>query len=408
MTQHRVPSLSLILILLFTVTSPLAASWDEGVAAFQAGQYHDAVVKFRDVVNRSPESPQGYYMLGLSLLQQNQAKAAIEPLGKAVELAADNPQYRLTLAQGHIKAHNNNAALATLAAQDPAVLPAQQLSAFNTLLARSAAGSDQIRLAETALQRALEKSPKEKNLHLSLALLAAKSGRGADEFAALAAALELDPSDTDLGRKAVHKAFALAADASGEERTVWYLKGAKRARQIKDPTAVAEVALLLGEAEMGSKNYTAARLSFVQATTVDPGNPLPHFYLAQCALAETQAEVALGHLQEAMAREPEAHLANRAHAVRGLALRHLERFEEAATAYRQAGNATKAAEMEQLMAAKEQNAEWEKEKSRCILRREKLAELLKESQDLKGTDTWRELEQEHADVVEVCQQFLSS
>jgi len=408
MKEQRVPILSLILILLFTVTPPLAANWDAGVAAFQAGKYHDAVANFRHVVSRSPESPQGYYMLGLSLLQQRQAKVAIEPLLKAVELATGKAQYRLTLAHAQIKAHDSAAALNTLMVQDPAALPAQQLLSFNKLLARSAGDSDQYRLAKTALQRAIKKSPEEKNLHLALALLAAKNSRGAEEFAALAAAFQLDTSDTDLGRKAVHKAFGLAANAKGEERVVWYLKGAKRARQIKDPTAVAEVALLLGEAEMGSRNYAAARHSLRAAAAEDPGNPLPYFYLGQCALAETQAALALTHLNDALLRSPEASLANRTHAARGLALRYLERFEDAATAYREAGNAHKAAEMERLMAAKAQNAEWEKEKSRCLLRRQKLGELLSENQDLKGTDTWRELEEEHAEVVEICQQFFHS
>lgn len=404
MKQHHVITLPLILLTLLTLTTPLAADWEEGVAAFQAGQYHEAVVKFRDVVTRSPESPQGYYMLGLSMVQQRQAKAALEPLQKAVELASDNAQYRLTLAQAQIKARDNNGALRTLAALDPGRLAAQQLPSFNKLVARSAGDSDELRLAVTTIEGALKKSPKERDLHLALALVEGKRGRGAAEWKALAAAYELDSSDTDLGRRVVRKAFALAADATGDARQDWYLAGAEIARKLQgDP---AEVALLVGEAEMSSKNFAAARASFEAAASADSDNALPHFYLGRCALAEGQAEAALGHLNGALARSPEADLLGQVHAVRGLTLRHLERFEEAAAAYRDAGNAGKAAEMEELMAAQAQNAEWEKEKKRCVLQRKQLEELMAESQDLKGSDTWRELEQQHTQVVEICAQFF--
>ena len=406
MKRQHVLSLSTLTAFLFlSLAAPALATWEEGVAAFQAGKYHQAVAKFRDVVNRSPESPEGYYMLGLSFLQQRQPKEALEPLRTAVELGGQTASYRLTLAQAQVVARDTSSALSTLSALDASSLGGKELAAYHKLLARSASISANHAQARDLLESAVAKNPKAKELHVALAQVAEKSEQTEVAFRALDQAFLLDVSDLELGRRAVYRAFQLAKSTQGDERVAWYRRGAEVARRIQQSAPSAESALLLGEAEMGAKDLKAARRWFEYAAEAEPLNPLPHFYLARCALAEEAAEQALEFLDRALECQPADELLVQVHAVRGLSLRHLERFEDAAGSYRLAGNSAKEAEMMGLAETKRQN---DKARAQCVSQRKELEDLMRESADLQGTDTWTELKERHQAVLDGCSDFFES
>jgi tetratricopeptide (TPR) repeat protein len=58
--------------------------------AFQAGQYREAELLWRQVVNQSPKSAEAYYQLGLSLHLQEEVGSAIAAYRKAIAL---DPKY---------------------------------------------------------------------------------------------------------------------------------------------------------------------------------------------------------------------------------------------------------------------------------------------------------------------------
>lgn len=396
-----------ILILLVCACSPLLADWDEGVAAFNAGRYQDAAASFRAVVEASPEAPAGYYMLGLSLLRQKQASAALEPLAKAVELGPDDPRNRLTYAQAQLQAGKADDAVATLASQDVAKVPASARKAYGQLAAQAATRSTNHRLALQTLEKVAKADGSSKTLLLALAQVARKAGRPERAFAAYTNAYELDRGDQELARDVVHVAFAEAQKQNGDAQRGWYSKGFEAARKWAETSRAAEAYLMAGQAQMGLKDYAAARDWFAKAAGVDEKDPQPHYEQARCDLALKEAKAALAHLKEARDRSSDPELTRQIFMAEGFAYRHLEDFVQAAEAFRKANNREKAAEMDHLQELKEQNALFEKEKKECQRKVAEVEKLKKEMVDLKGTDAWEQLEADYQAILEACKTHLS-
>ncbi len=71
---------------------------DTGAKQYEAGKYDDAVINYRKAIQKSSNSGEAYYGLGRSLLKQQKAGEAFGVLKKAVELAPDNMDGKLLLA----------------------------------------------------------------------------------------------------------------------------------------------------------------------------------------------------------------------------------------------------------------------------------------------------------------------
>jgi tetratricopeptide (TPR) repeat protein len=130
---------------------------------------------------------------------------------------------------------------------------------------------------------------------------------------------------------------------------------------------------------------------------------LPRYYLARCRLALGDAEAALKAAEDTLEHSPDEDLEHRTLATRGAALHHLERFDEAAAAYRLAGDEEKAREMEHWAEVKRTN---ETSRAHCEARRAELESLLEESRDLEGTETWKALKREYETFLDSCAAFF--
>jgi tetratricopeptide (TPR) repeat protein len=402
--MNRIPAFAATCLSILIAVSPAFASWEQGVSAFQAGRYQDAVSEFQLLVNANPVAPQGHYMLGLSLLQMREASAALGPLAKAVELEPANANYRLILAKSQLETGKADAALTTLAAQDPAAVPAAQKGDFAKLLAQSATQSGRSEQAATALQRAVAADAGSKPLWLASAQVAGQLQRPRQELDALAAAYALDTSDGELGRSAVKTAFAAARASEGSERKTWYERSSKVAVQLAGAAPTAQHQLLAGEAFLGVQDYAKARSWFEKAAASDPADPWPRFYLARCASEEP--EEALQHLAAALERSPDAELTPQIHNARGAALRRLERFEDAKQAYGLARNTAQVAEMERLLEIKAGNDKWADEKRRCEEKQRLVQAQLEDNELLEGTAGWRQLQQDADAALADCRPYL--
>lgn len=405
MKKLLIPSLTLLLLL--TASSPGLAAWDDGVSAFQAGRYEEAADRFRAVVDGAPDAPQGHYMLGLSLLRLREPAAALEPLAKAVELQPASLDYRMALAQTQLKAGEPGAALATLAAQDPAAVTGPQRETFGQLLATAATRGGKAADALPVVAKALAADPRSKALWLARSQLDERLDRPQDSFEALVSAYELDPSDTALGQRAIQAAFTEAQAREDDARREWYRRAAAVATTLADAEPTPQHLRYAGEARMGLQDYSGALHWFERAAEVATADPLPHFYMARCALAQGDAETALGHLDAAIERSPETELTTEIWNARGSALRQLERFAKAAEAYRRAGNTVKIAEMEDLVERQKNNEAWEREKRRCEEKERTVRARLAENDFLEGTEAWRRLEKEAAEALADCRSYLN-
>lgn len=402
MKPHRAV---LALTLMALAAAPLTASWDDGVAAFRAGRYDDAARVFESFVARSPEAPEGHYMLGLSLLQQSRTADALAPLARAVALGADDARYRLTLAQAQIKAGRGDEAFDVLRAQDPAAVAAASRASFNQLLARAATASGRDRDALSSLDRALDADRSSKALWLARANLAGRLDRPAEAFSALTEAFRIDPGDPQPGVNAVHTALSIAQDpAAGEGKLEWYARAAGMADALVEAAATPEHLRLAGSASMGAKAYYRALGYFERLLATDAGDPLVHYDLGRCRQALGQHREALDHFAAALERSPDAELSAAVHASRGAALRALEDFSGAAAAFRAAGNAGAAAEMDGYA---DNRREWAAAKADCVKKRDELSTLLAESKSIEHTREYKQVEQDLAAILGVCAPYFS-
>ncbi len=402
-------------ILPLLVAAPIFAAWEDGVAAFRDGRYREAAAEFQALISAAPEAPEGHYMLGLSLLHGRQEAEAVKPLVTAVGLNPEQTSYRLTLAQAQHRAGDPTAALATLEAQDPSAVAQPHRQSFGQLLAKVATDADPSEASRKILLRALDADAGSRPLWFALAHLAQRLQRPEEVFEALEKAFELEPGDAGVGRQAVAAAFALTRGRDDAERQRWYRQAAAVAGKVVEVSPSAASWLLAGEALMGAQDYGAARRMFEQAATPSAGapdapstpDPLASFYLASCDLALGEAESALSHLETSLANVSDLELRQQILVAQGKAWRRLERFEAAAEAYRQAGDAEKVAEMVQLGKIREGNREWDTEKARCEAKRRDIEQLREDNDDLEGTAAWRRLIRDTDEALVSCQPYLS-
>ncbi len=400
MNRHLAVLASLLMVLLAT---PVLASWEDGVAAFQAGRYEDAASVFQSFVSSSPRAPEGHYMLGMSLLRQKRPADALAPLGEALSLSEDDIRYRMTLAQALLKAGKADDALDVLKPQDPATVADAARSSFNQLLAKAAVSSGRDGDALASLDKALAVSKTSKPLWLARANVVGRLDRPAEAFSALNTAFEIDPSDPKPGVGAVHSALAVAQDpATGERKLEWYGKAAGIADRLAEAFPTPENLRLAGSAAMGAKSYENAIGYFESLLASEGQKPQLHYDLGRCRQALGQHREALDDFAAALDLSPDAELTTSIHAKRGIALQVLEDLPGAAAAFRLAGDIDAAEEMDGYAQNRE---EWAKAKAECSNKLAGLEALLASSQDITHTREYQELLQEVSSMRSACAAF---
>jgi predicted Zn-dependent protease len=96
-------SLTILLFAVLFLASGIAeAGWEEGVAAFKAGNLDTAAQEFRGVVEKTPDFAGGHFMLGQVLLKQKKNREALESLRKAYELDSAQVSYQMALSQAYL------------------------------------------------------------------------------------------------------------------------------------------------------------------------------------------------------------------------------------------------------------------------------------------------------------------
>ncbi len=386
-------------------TTPVLATWDDGVSAYRAGRYADAVTVFQSYVSGNPDAPEGHYMLGLSLLRHGRTAEALGPLSDALSLSEDDSRYRMTLAQALLKASKPADALDVLSAQDPAAVTEAARASFHQLLARAATSSGRDADAFASLGKALAADSGARVLWLARANLARRLDRPKEAFEALTTAFELDSGDPEPARSAVQTALAAAqSEAQADARRQWYAQGATVAGTLAASFPTPENLRLAAGATMGAGDYQGAAELFERALAAGGDDALLHYDLGRCRQALGQSEAALAHLTAALERSPDPALTTEIHAVRARALRAREDFAGAAAAYRLAGDASSAAEMEHYA---ENRLEWAKAKADCAEKRTGLEQILAESEDLKHTREYKVVQRDLASIVAACEPYFT-
>jgi tetratricopeptide (TPR) repeat protein len=345
---------------------PAAAGWEEGKKAYDEGRYADAEKEFRAGAEASPDVAQWHFMLGASLLHLERAPEAVPSLKRAVELAGDQPQYRLLLAQSQLAAGAPDEALTSLEPISIAALDERGRAGYAQLLAVAAAKGTHPEAVRRQLEAAAPAVADSAPLWFALGQARRTAGDLPASFDAFSRSFELAPADADKGRAAIQVAFEAAEKAADDAgRQEWYARAGGVADRVAALDEGGESRVTAGEAWLSAKRYPQARAAFEKAAAAAPNDARIAYDLGRCDLGEEKAKEALGRFDSALRRTDDAQLRRSIQSQRGVALHRLGDYAAAAAAFRAAGDEESARTAEQAAAAAEQNRQFAQHQQEC-------------------------------------------
>ena len=342
---------------------PVAAGWEEGVAAFKNKEFSKAVEEFQGVTKTNPDYPGGYYMLGLAQSQMGRLSQALASLRKASELDKGNAQYQVALGQVLVQAKQFRDGYTVLKAVDRGKLAASQRGLHALLFARAATKTNHPGEAVQVLNRQVRAQSKDSRLYQALGVAYNDLGDDVKAYEAFARAYRLNSRDLGSGRSAVYAAITAARRSrSVQGKSRYYAEAATISAKLAAARPTFEHQLLAGETLLGGKEYKRALSWFEKARSKQPKNSLVHFYIGQCHSSTGAFDSALPALQQALKLGPTSKLRRQIYNQMGYVYAKQKRYDKAIVAYQNAGNGAKVREMESSLDKQKQNLAARKER----------------------------------------------
>lgn len=339
--------------------SSASAGWEEGVAAFRAGNYAQAIAEFQQFVEERTEEEalqKGYQMLAQSLLRGGKAKESITAFQKHLELKPGDIGSQVFLGQAYYKSGMPRECVATLNRLNVGSLPAghqiqvyQMRSASYARLGNTrAAAADLGKVADLKSDDAKTRFEYGRMLHNDAQLDAA--------IRAYERAISMDGSNAEWKKTLVNALKIKGRSTQGSAKAGVYGKAENVARSLVASNAAYDNLLLLGEVQLGGKNYDAAASTFQQAISKRANDWHAHFYLGQAygslerfSDAEAPLNTALTLASGDAERQIQDYL--------GFVLSKQNKYDLAISAYERAGNAAGAARVRENQQIAQANRE---------------------------------------------------
>lgn len=383
MTKTRVTAIAL-LIATTLVVGPAAAGWEEGVAAFGKGDLNTAVNEFKSVVEAQPDWPGGHFMLGRTYLRAKKNQEAITHLRKAYDLDSNNAQYQLFLGDAYVKAGRNSDGVAVLSKIDASKLPEQARGHLAQLKTVAYQKSGQSGSALIEARKAAEADPGNAKLWHAFGSLAYNEGDTDAAVRALGKAAQLDSRDPAKHLAHAQALLRQARTTRGSSKTTIYKQAAQAAQKAVGGNATADNLTLLGECQLGAKNYDEAIGAFEQAASKSGAGWLQHYYIGQAHTAKSQYKSAEGALRTALDKASTAE--NQARVWKQLAFVYEKQknYDGAIDAYNRAGDSSGAARAAENRSTAQENRAIEAENRRLEEMEAEKKRLEQELKDLPG------------------------
>jgi tetratricopeptide (TPR) repeat protein len=343
-------------VLLLAVALPVGADYNKGVEAYRAREYAVAVQEFQAVVEQSPDHAGSHYMLGLSLRGAKQTSKALASLRKATELDPGNATYSIALGQTLLQAKRFNDAYLTLKKVSYSSLDARARQSYAPAFAQAAIKAGFPGEAISVLKSQTKASPKNADLFYTLGYAYSKEGNSAQAFKAFKKSHDLKPSDAGKAESAVKSAIAAGRRASGSQKVSYYTQGAAIAEKLAGSSPTFDNYLLAGEAQLGAKNYRAALGWFDRASSKQPQNALVHYYRSQCNTNLGQYDAGIRDLQQALKIGVSGKMRSQVYSQMGFIYDKTKQYDQAITAYKNAGNSKMVKSVEEKKANAAKNA----------------------------------------------------
>jgi predicted Zn-dependent protease len=337
---------------------PAHAGWEEGVAAFKAGNFAQAVKEFEALAAASPEQAQVQVMLGRSLLKTNRAPQAVTALRKAYDLNPNDVATQIFLGQAYLDAGRAGEAVQLLGRVNASSLPAAQQQAFSAIYSEALTKSGQGERAADELRKVAAAKPNDPDIQYQYGAMAFNAGDISAAIGAFEKAYRLKSSETKYA-KALINALVRAGRESNDNST--YTRAIEPARALVSANGSYENLLLLGEVQLGAKQYGTAAATFGQAASRSPSEWLPHFYAGQAHTAAGSYAEAEAALKRGLGVATQANDKARIHRQLGFVYEKLKNPAQAIVAYRSAGDTASVTRIEENQKIAEHNAQAEAE-----------------------------------------------
>jgi tetratricopeptide (TPR) repeat protein len=331
-------------------------NWDEGVKAFQAQNYAAAVAAFQKYVE-SPagDNYEGHLMLGQALLKSKQYPPAASHLQRALEIKPGDATTQLALGQALLFGGKKADACRTLQAVEEASLPAANKTALYGLRARAECGGG----ASLADLKKLAEAKNDAASWAAYGSAAVNEGDIATGVMALDRAVKLDANDPRIRKSHVRALIQQARSSAGAQKDAAYAKAVPAAEALLKAEAGYDNTLLLGEVQLGAKQYDQAVASFKRAAGLNATAWLPQYYSGQALTALERYPESLDPLKQALglARAPEDQ--RKVYNQLGFVYEKQKNWAESIVNYEKAGNSAAVARAKQNQETDKFNADVE-------------------------------------------------
>lgn len=365
-----------------TASGLAEAGWDEGVKAFQSGNFSTAAQEFQAITTERPDWPGGHYMLGQALLKLNRDQEALSSFRKAYDLDPDNADYQMALAKAYLDTQRYGDAARLLEQMSPSSLKAAQRGPYQQMLAVALEKSGRGDQALDALRQLARQSPNDADVQYRFGVTTYNAGNTSEAVQALAKAVQLD-GDNPTRREAYVKALVRQARENPSSKARAYQTAAAEAQKLATQRATYDNLLLLGETQLGAKQYAQAASAFEKALAKKK-EWLGYFYLSQAQTSLQRYDAAEESLRQALTFNPTGNNERMVYKQIGFVNEKLRKYEEAKTAYAKAGDQQSIARIEQNEQIAAENQEIEAQNREIEEMRREREALERELEELEG------------------------
>ncbi len=349
---------------------PAQAGWEQGVAAFKAGNFAEAARQFEEMVAANPDQAAAQMMLGRALLKTNRAAQAVTALRKAYDLNPSDVATQIFLGQAYLEAGRASEAAQLLSRVNTSSLPASQQQAFSAIYSEALTRSGQGDRAAAELRKLAAAKPGDADIQYQYGALEFNAGNIAAAVGAFEKAWRTESGNAKYARAYVNALVRQGRESSDNSA---YSKALEAARSLVGSSSTYDNTLLLGEVQLGAKQYDAAITTFGQAAAKSPGEWLPHFYAGQAGTAAGRYGDAESALRRALDRASQSSDKARVWRQLGFVYEKLNRVEDAKSAYQSGGDS---AAVQRLIA----NEEIKKHNDQADAEAERLAEIKRQQE----------------------------
>lgn len=347
-----VAALSLLL-----TASIATAGYEEGVAAFKAGNFAQAIAEFQQFVEERPDQHAGYQMLGLSLMSARRAAEAVAPFEKALELKGENPADRLYLGRAQHLSGKHREAISTLSQLNIGSLPPKNQSQIYQMRGASYAQLGNTGSAAADLGRVADLNSSDAGARFEYGRMLHNDAQLDPAIAAYERAVSMDGSQTEWKKVLVNALKLKGRSTPGSAKVGVYRKAEDYARSLVGSSASYDNLLLLGEVQLGAKSYDSAASTFQQGISKRSNDWHAHFYLGQAYGSLERYSDAEGPLNTALPLASAEADKRQILDYLGFVLSKQNKYEPAISAYERAGNAGGAARVRENQQIAQENRE---------------------------------------------------